>query len=121
MGLLRLSNSVYARAAEGDGDGGCEGETQAESPEDLGAGAGARSQGGNRGRQRLRRRDRQRARFRGHRDHQSDPPGDLMRAQPFSRPTLIAAVELLEGQSQARFNQMVLRLGLEDQIGWGLR
>ena len=33
-----------------------------------------------------------------------------MRAQPFTRPTLIAAVELLEGHSQARFNQMVLRL-----------
>lgn len=42
-----------------------------------------------------------------------------MRAKPFSRPTLIAAVELLEGHSQARFNQMVLRLGLEDEIGSG--
>ncbi len=42
-----------------------------------------------------------------------------MRAQPFTRPTLIAAVELLEGHSQARFNQMVLRLGLEDEIGSG--
>jgi len=42
-----------------------------------------------------------------------------MRAQPFTRPTLIAAVELLEGHSQARFNQMVLRLGLEDKIGSG--
>lgn len=39
-----------------------------------------------------------------------------MRAKPFSRPTLIAAVELLEGHSQARFNQMVLRLGLEKAI-----
>jgi hypothetical protein len=39
-----------------------------------------------------------------------------MRARPFTRPTLIAAVELLEGHSQARFNQMVLRLGLEDEI-----
>ena len=42
-----------------------------------------------------------------------------MRAQPFTRPTLIAAVELLEDHSQARFNQMVLRLGLEDEIGSG--
>jgi hypothetical protein len=42
-----------------------------------------------------------------------------MRAQPFTRPTLIAAVELIEGHSQARFNQMVLRLGLEDEIGSG--
>jgi len=42
-----------------------------------------------------------------------------MREKPFSRPTLIAAVELLEGHSQARFNQMVLRLGLEDEIGSG--
>jgi hypothetical protein len=42
-----------------------------------------------------------------------------MRAKPFSRPTLIAAVELLEGHSQARCNQMVLRLGLEDEIGSG--
>jgi hypothetical protein len=37
-----------------------------------------------------------------------------MRAKPFSRPTLIAAVELLQGHSQARFSQMVLRLGLEE-------
>jgi hypothetical protein len=42
-----------------------------------------------------------------------------MRAKPFSRPTLIAAVELLESHSQARFNQMVLRLGFEDEIGSG--
>ncbi|WP_206543643.1 hypothetical protein [Sphingomonas sanguinis] len=42
-----------------------------------------------------------------------------MRAKPFSRPTLIAAVELLEGHSQARFNEMVLRLGLEDEVGSG--
>lgn len=42
-----------------------------------------------------------------------------MRARPFTRPTLIAAVELLEGHSQARFNQMVLRLGLEEEIGSG--
>ncbi len=39
-----------------------------------------------------------------------------MRAKPFSRPTLIAAVELLEQHSQARFNQVVLRLGLENDI-----
>lgn len=42
-----------------------------------------------------------------------------MRPKPFSRPTLIAAIELLEGHSQARFNQMVLRLGLEDEIDSG--
>ncbi|MBL0930453.1 MAG: hypothetical protein IBJ15_10075 [Alphaproteobacteria bacterium] len=39
-----------------------------------------------------------------------------MRSVPFTRPTLIAAVELLEQHSQARFNQMVLRLGLENEI-----
>ncbi len=39
-----------------------------------------------------------------------------MRSAPFTRPTLIAAVELLEQHSQARFNQIVLRLGLEDEI-----
>lgn len=39
-----------------------------------------------------------------------------MKSMPFTRPTLIAAVELLEQHSQARFNQMVLRLGLEDEI-----
>lgn len=39
-----------------------------------------------------------------------------MRTAPFTRPTLIAAVELLEQHSQARFNQVVLRLGLEDEI-----
>ncbi len=39
-----------------------------------------------------------------------------MRPAPFTRPTLIAAVELLEDLSQARFNQMVLRLGLEEEI-----
>ena len=42
-----------------------------------------------------------------------------MREKPFSRPTLIAAVEQLEGHSQARFNRMVLRLGLENEIGSG--
>lgn len=39
-----------------------------------------------------------------------------MRSIPFTRPTLIAAVELLEQHSQARFNQIVLRLSLEDGI-----
>ena len=39
-----------------------------------------------------------------------------MRSAPFTRPTLIAAVEHLEQHSQARFNQRVLRLGLEDEI-----
>lgn len=39
-----------------------------------------------------------------------------MRSAPFTRPTLIAAVELLEQHSQARFNQVVLRLGLEEEI-----
>lgn len=39
-----------------------------------------------------------------------------MRSVPFTRPTLIAAIELLEQHSHARFNQMVLRLGLEDEI-----
>ena len=39
-----------------------------------------------------------------------------MRSAPFTRPTLLAAVELLELHSQAKFNQMVLRLGLEDEI-----
>lgn len=42
-----------------------------------------------------------------------------MRAKPFSRPTLIAAVELLEGHRQVHFNQLILRLGLEDEIGSG--
>jgi hypothetical protein len=39
-----------------------------------------------------------------------------MRSTPFTRPTLVAAVELLEQHSQARFNQMVFRLGLEDEV-----
>jgi hypothetical protein len=39
-----------------------------------------------------------------------------VRSAPFTRPTLIAAVELLEQHSQARFNQVVLRLGLEEEI-----
>ena len=40
-----------------------------------------------------------------------------MRQTPFTRPTLLAAIELLERHhSQAQFNQMVLRLGLEEEI-----
>jgi len=42
-----------------------------------------------------------------------------MRPAPFSRPTLIAAMELLEMHSQARFNQVVLRLGLEGEMPAG--
>ncbi len=36
-----------------------------------------------------------------------------MLTKPLSRATLITAVELLEQHTQARFNQLVLRLGLE--------
>lgn len=36
-----------------------------------------------------------------------------MRDSPFTRPTLLSAVELLERHTQASFDQMVLRLGLE--------
>lgn len=39
-----------------------------------------------------------------------------MRQGPFSRPTVIAATELLEQHTQARFNQMVVRLGLENDV-----
>lgn len=39
-----------------------------------------------------------------------------MRTAPFTRPTILAAVELLEEHSQARFNQMVLRLRLENEV-----
>jgi len=39
-----------------------------------------------------------------------------MRAKPFSRPTVIAAAEFLEGHKQAQFNQLVTRLGLENEI-----
>lgn len=39
-----------------------------------------------------------------------------MRQGPFSRPTVVAATELLEQQTQARFNQMVVRLGLENDV-----
>lgn len=39
-----------------------------------------------------------------------------MRQGPFSRPTVIAATELFEQHTQARFNQAVLRLGLEHDV-----
>jgi hypothetical protein len=42
-----------------------------------------------------------------------------MCATPFTRSTtIIAAVQFLERHSQARFNQMVLRLELENEISW---
>jgi len=39
-----------------------------------------------------------------------------MRDAPFTRPTILAAVELFDFQSQASFDQAVLRLGLENDI-----
>lgn len=42
-----------------------------------------------------------------------------MRVAPFTRPTLITATEMLERHTQAAFDQMVLRLGLEDEISDG--
>jgi hypothetical protein len=40
-----------------------------------------------------------------------------MRSQPFSKPTLLAAVDLLDSRlSQARFNQLLIRLGMEDIV-----
>lgn len=39
-----------------------------------------------------------------------------MRQGPFSRPTVVAATELLEQHTQARFNQAVVRLGLENDV-----
>lgn len=39
-----------------------------------------------------------------------------MRQGPFSRPTVVAATELLEQHTQARFNQMVVRIGLENDV-----
>lgn len=42
-----------------------------------------------------------------------------MRAKPFTRPTVLAAVELLDWHSQASFDQLVLRLGLEREIPSG--
>lgn len=51
-----------------------------------------------------------------------NPPAQeyfAMRPAPFSRPTLLAAIEMLEAHSQARFNQLVLRLGLEAEMPAG--
>lgn len=42
-----------------------------------------------------------------------------MRPPPFSRPTVIAAIELLEVHSQARFNQDVLRRGFKTDVPAG--
>jgi hypothetical protein len=42
-----------------------------------------------------------------------------MRLIPFTRPTLVAAVEFLETHNQARFDQMILRLGLEGVVPSG--
>jgi hypothetical protein len=42
-----------------------------------------------------------------------------MRITPFSRPTIIAAVECVDLHTQGRFDQMVLRLGLENDIPQG--
>jgi len=39
-----------------------------------------------------------------------------MRTNPFTRPTIIAAVEIFERLTQAQFNQLVVRLGLDDTI-----
>jgi hypothetical protein len=39
-----------------------------------------------------------------------------MRQGPFSRPTVVAATVLLEQHTQARFNQMVVRLKLENDV-----
>lgn len=39
-----------------------------------------------------------------------------MRLQPFTRPTLLAAVEMLARHTQASFDQLTLRLSLEDEI-----
>jgi hypothetical protein len=39
-----------------------------------------------------------------------------MRLTPFTRPTVIAALDVLEQHSQASFNRLVLRLGLDDEI-----
>ena len=42
-----------------------------------------------------------------------------MRATPFSRPTLVAASEMLERHTQAAFDQVVLRLALDDELSAG--
>jgi|ERR1043165_1494787 hypothetical protein len=39
-----------------------------------------------------------------------------MREKPFTRPTILAAIEFLESHTQAGFDQMVLRLGREADI-----
>ncbi|NTZ72601.1 hypothetical protein FCI59_14875 [Pseudomonas protegens] len=43
-----------------------------------------------------------------------------MRAHPFTRPTIVAAVEFIgEVLTQAKFDQLVIRLGLDDEIAHG--
>lgn len=42
-----------------------------------------------------------------------------MRQAPFTRPTIVAAAQMLERHTQASFDTMVLRLALEDQIPEG--
>lgn len=43
-----------------------------------------------------------------------------MKTSPFTRPTIIAAIEFLgEILTQAKFSQLILRLGLDDQISMG--
>jgi len=42
-----------------------------------------------------------------------------VRLTPFTRPTVVAAVEFLERHSQASFDQLVLRLALENEIPSG--
>lgn len=42
-----------------------------------------------------------------------------MSHSPYTRPTLVAAAELLEHHTQAKFDQMILRLGLQDEIPSG--
>ena len=42
-----------------------------------------------------------------------------MRPAPFTRPTIIAAAEMLERHTQASFDTMVLRLALEDEVPAG--
>lgn len=43
-----------------------------------------------------------------------------MRAAPFTRPTIVAAAEMLERHTQASFDTMVLRLALENEIPDGV-
>ncbi len=42
-----------------------------------------------------------------------------MRPEPFTRPTLLAAAELLERHTQASFDQMTLRLAVENEVSSG--